>query len=252
MAAKRKYPQTDVKLLYGLAAGRCAVPDCRKELILEKREHDATKQIGKIAHIIGHSAKGPRGDQNYPEEKIDTYENWILLCPNHHDEYDAQFNTYTIEYLRKLKKDHENWVRTTLRSEIGNVGFPELETVTNAILSLQMKPSADYKVLSPTEKLKKNDLTDEISYLIKLGLSKNYEVKNFIQHVSKIDISFPEKLQFGFVKEYTRLKKENIVGDDLFHALHDFSSSGSNDFKKKAAGLAVLTYLFECCEVFEK
>ncbi len=79
MATPRTYPPKDVKIPYGRAAGRCAVSNCRKELILDGTEHDDTKQIGIIAHIVGHSDDGPRGDPGYPREKLDTYENWILL-----------------------------------------------------------------------------------------------------------------------------------------------------------------------------
>jgi len=37
---------------------------------------------------------------------------------------------------------------------------------------------------------------------------------------------------------------EGIKGDALFESLHKFSYGHSSDFKKAAAGLAVLSYLF--------
>ena len=67
----RKYPQGDVKNLYGLAAARCAFPDCRKLLVLEGTNTDKTKQIGKIAHIVAHSENGPRSDSSYPKNKLE-------------------------------------------------------------------------------------------------------------------------------------------------------------------------------------
>ncbi len=252
MATQRKYPLKDVKILYSRAAGRCAVPACRIELVKEGTEHDETKQIGKIAHIVGHSDDGPRGDPKYSRDKLDTYENWILLCPNHHDEYDAQPKTYTTKYLRQIKSDHEHWVRSTLVSEVRNVGFAELEIVTKAILSRELEPSNDYAVVPPKEKMERNGLTNQVHKLLSMGLIKSSEVKNFIQHISIQDSSFPERLKSGFLEEYSRLKQEEIQGDELFNAMHEFSSGGSNDFLEKAAGLAVLSYLFECCEVFEK
>jgi hypothetical protein len=47
------------------------------------------------------------------------------------------------------------------------------------------------------------------------------------------------------------LKNEGVEGDILFDELHMFSSMDSNSFEYQAAGLAVLVYLFEKCEVFE-
>jgi uncharacterized protein YydD (DUF2326 family) len=40
----RKYPSADVKILYGLAAARCAFPDCREELV--ERAQEVTEEIG--------------------------------------------------------------------------------------------------------------------------------------------------------------------------------------------------------------
>jgi hypothetical protein len=63
---------------------------------------------------------------------------------------------------------------------------------------------------------------------------------------------FPEKLKSGFLAEYQRLCTAGMTGDALFESLHKFSCGNSSDFRKAAAGLAVLSYLFEKCEVFER
>lgn len=73
----RQYLPQDVKILYGRAAGRCSLPDCRVDVTLPETASDGIKQIGKIAHIVGHSDKGPRGDAAYPKEKLDTIENTL-------------------------------------------------------------------------------------------------------------------------------------------------------------------------------
>ena len=106
----RKYPQADVKILYAKAAGRCSFSSCRKDVVLEKFENDKSKQIGKIAHIVAHSSDGPRGDSSYPTAKLDTYENWILLCSTCHDTIDAQEKKYTVAYLRQIKEEHTAWI----------------------------------------------------------------------------------------------------------------------------------------------
>jgi len=74
---------------------------------LEASTEEERKQIGKIGHIVGHSDKGPRGDPNYPRDKLETYENWILLCPTCHDTVDALDSRYTVADLRRLKAEHE-------------------------------------------------------------------------------------------------------------------------------------------------
>lgn len=248
----RKYPRPDVKLLYGRAALRCAFSQCRKELAPDD-EDNPRFQIGKIAHIIGHSSDGPRGDGNYPISKLDSYDNWVLLCPNCHDTVDAQNEKYTIQLLRTVKTEHEHWVRVSLSLEMPNIGFAELEVVAKGIVASPKPISSDFSVTPPLEKMNKNGLTQQVHGLISMGLSRNSEVREFINQYAEIDQDFPERLKDGFVVEYDRLKMNNVLGDDLFEGLWQFASGGNtSDFKRSAAGLAILSYLFESCEVFEK
>ncbi|MHC9539257.1 MAG: HNH endonuclease [Vulcanimicrobiota bacterium] len=252
MPEPRKYPLPDIKLLYGLAGARCAFPNCRTELIIESSAVSGKKQIGEIAHIVGHSENGPRSDHEYPREKLDTYENWILLCPTCHTKIDAMEHTYSVAELGKLKEDHEQWVRASLSREITGVTFAELEVISLAIMTSASIPSEDFSVIPPAEKMIHNNLTSQVSMLLTMGISKSKEVHNYLQHTAIVDSQFPERLKAGFVNEYKRLRNEGIFGDALFESLRFFSTGGSADFTRQAAGLAVLAYLFECCEVFEK
>jgi hypothetical protein len=246
MTTPRKYPQSDVKILYGLAAGRCAFPGCRRELILKNH-----KQIGKIAHIVGHSNEGPRGEANYPREKLDTYDNWILLCPTCHDIVDAQDSTSTTQILRQIKADHEKWVREQTKCAVINITFAELSIVTKYLVSGQAVLGGSLTVIPPKEKIKKNALSSSVEQLITMGMTQVRQVGEFIAKCP--DIDFGERLKQGFVMEYERLKnEEKLKSDDLFYALLDFASNQDSDFRNRAAGLAVLVYLFEKCEVFEK
>lgn len=252
MGSQRKYPQSDVKSLYALSAGRCAFPNCRIEIILEPSTDGNVRQIGEISHIVGHSLDGPRGNSDFPSDKLDSYENWILLCPNHHSIVDSQENIYGISILKQWKKDHELWVRESLQSEIPNVGFPELAIIAKAIASGTSIPSEDFSVTPPKEKMERNNLTNEVDILIKIGLSKSREVSAYIDQITYMDSKFPERLKSGFVAEYQRLRNNGLSGNRLFESMHQFACNGNLDFKIQAAGLVVLTYLFECCEVFEK
>lgn len=110
----RRYPLGDVKILWGLAAGRCSFPGCREICIAPPSAADAVAVIGDIAHIAAHSSKGPRPDPSFPADAIDTYANWILLCPKHHRLVDAQPNTHDSTTLLRWKAEHESWVAERL------------------------------------------------------------------------------------------------------------------------------------------
>lgn len=248
----RKYPQQDVKVLYGKAAGRCSFPNCRINLILEGLPNQNKGQIGKIGHIVAHSEKGPRADKNYPSEKLDRYENWVLLCGTHHDTVDVDNSSYSVDDLLKIKNDHEDWVKTSLETEVIAVGFAELEVAASALIALPSTTTGNsFNVTAPLAKMEKNNLSEQTYNLLIMGLSRSQEAHKYIEEQSKLDPLYPERLKNGFKKEYIRLVNESIIGDDLFESMLLFASGNTNDFKRRAAGLTILSHLFEICEIFE-
>src|ERR1700737_4854409 len=73
----------------------------------------------KNAKLFRARRKGPRYDKNYVPERIDEVENLILLCGVHHKMVEDRSKTSAAEILRKLKANHEAWVRTSLAEERG-------------------------------------------------------------------------------------------------------------------------------------
>lgn len=250
----RKYPTADIKILYGLAAARCAFPNCRKEVVLEGTKADNIKQIGKIAHIVAHSKGGPRSDPGYPKEKLDSYENWILLCPTCHDTVDAQENQHTVGLLQKLKTDHEKWVQDTLTDVMAVVTFAELEVAVKGIAAQQgSSPTGDFSVTPPDEKIEKNQLSNASRDLIAMGLMQGSQVKTYLEMVEQVDAGFSDRLISGFKEKYRTLAKDKDLNSDaVFEELLNYATKNGTDFKARAAGLALLAHLFETCEVFEK
>jgi hypothetical protein len=239
-----------VKLLFGLSAGRCSI--CRHELILESTGSDPIAIQAEIAHICGESDDGPRPCPSMTKQERNSYNNLLLLCPTCHSEVDLQPNKYSIEKLHKIKNQHEEWVQGQFIDVMPNISFAELEVVTNAILELPSRPTTDFSIVPPLEKIQKNNLSRKVEAMIMLGTGKSLEVEEYLTETSKIDTRFPERLKAGFVAEYNRLLIDGFEGDNLFEALLFFSSRNKRDFLHQAAGLAVLVYLFHKCEIFEK
>lgn len=113
----RKISVRDRVLLWGRAAARCNHPDCKLFLVEPASSEDNEAMFGQAAHIVAHSECGPRGDETYPTEDLDTYGNLILLCGNHHSLVDKQPNTYTSDDLRGWKSEHESWVHSATEPE---------------------------------------------------------------------------------------------------------------------------------------
>ena len=102
------------KLLWGRSGNKCAMPDCRNDLIADETETDDESIIGDEAHIIARSQDGPRGESTMTPEERDKYHNLVLLCRKHHKIVDDQNIFYTVEKLKEIKHQHEKWVQESL------------------------------------------------------------------------------------------------------------------------------------------
>ncbi|OFX72109.1 MAG: hypothetical protein A2X12_12250 [Bacteroidetes bacterium GWE2_29_8] len=102
------------KILWGKSGNRCAC--CKIELVAEKDNKDINLNLGEECHIISSKNKGPRHKKFLDD--YDAYNNLILLCRNHHRMIDEKFETYTEDYLHKIKADHEKWVKLTIDKAI--------------------------------------------------------------------------------------------------------------------------------------
>lgn len=113
-------PITDkaIKLLWSNAAGRCSFTDCKEKLTVEQAAHSAPHTLGEMAHIKGKNKGSNRYDKAQTDAQRDSYENLILLCPNHHTLIDKPENeeTYSVDVLTKMKSDHEASISRRLES----------------------------------------------------------------------------------------------------------------------------------------
>jgi len=246
--SKKSIPQKEVKLLWGRSGSRCAI--CQKDIIRETAE-DCDYLIGKMAHIEGENPGSARYNQNMTDKDRNKYENLILLCPNCHDIIDNDPNKYTANKIKQSKKDHENWVGDSLRAHMPHVSFAELEIVVKYLTSAPIPESgSSINVIPPGEKIKRNNLSTEVANSITVGMLQVKLVKDYLN--KNPDIQFAERLKAGFTNRYMELKNEGLASDALFYELLNFTSHNPHDFTSTAAGLSVLTYFFELCEVFEK
>lgn len=102
------------KMLWGKAASRCSIPECRRELVMDATETDDPSIVGEECHIVARENDGPRGESELSKEGRDVYDNLVLMCNVHHKLIDDQPNHYTVEILKGIKAEHQDWVRTTL------------------------------------------------------------------------------------------------------------------------------------------
>lgn len=241
------------KLLLAFRSGdRCGFPGCDRALTLDGERSDPIV-IGEAAHISGENKGATRYDSSMTEDQRNHYINLIYLCGDHHTQIDKQEADFPVERLLKMKAQHEKKVRSAMAEAFPDVGFRELEEATQWLLTVNPNQSTQNFSLIPLEdKLHKNDLSSESRLVITMALGVAREVRVYIENISQTDSDFPERLKAGFLVEYYRLKREGNSGDDLFDLMCRFAQRGFQEQSKRSAGLAILVYLFEACEVFEK
>jgi hypothetical protein len=102
------------KMLWGRSGNRCAVPDCKLELVMDISETDDESLIGEECHIVARKENGPRGDENLDKDTLDRYNNLVLMCRTHHKLIDDNPKVYTVDKLKNMKQEHELWVKSQL------------------------------------------------------------------------------------------------------------------------------------------
>ena len=203
--------------------------------------------IGEIAHIRGDKPGSARYDKNMSENERNSPENLILLCPTCHTRVDKHPEKYTAKHLRDMRQRHLNELARTVVRAMPDIEYPELDKVVRYIAAIDIPLEDSYTLVPLEKKIQKNRLSRK---WVKTGLSQASTVSMYMDRHS--DAESRRLIRASFVKRYMELRDEGLDGDDLFMVLWQFASRHEVDPKIQVAGLALLVYLFEKCEVFEK
>lgn len=250
---KKSVSASTKNLIWGMAAGRCAFSDCNLKCISHE-ERNNSKPLCQVAHICALGKKGARFNKALSKDIVNSPENLLLLCSHHHTLIDKEKNIYTVDKLKKIKEDHENWVIQKLKKSTTDINFLELEMTIQSIIQ---SPNVSYEKIDTQltklqTKIDINQLGKKTKERITMGLLKVKEVEDFLESILPRIPDFADKLKHTLANKYKYLVDEKITGDDLFNEMQGFCSSYSHNFNQMSAGLAILVYFFEKCEVFEK
>lgn len=233
------------------SGGVCAFPGCGKPLTYDAKV-GADTFIGEAAHICGEKPGAARYDASLSIEEINSAQNLIYLCANHHTLIDKIEADWPTPSLLQIKNDHEMQVRRTMEETFPDVAFPELQNAVSWVISQSPSPVGSFDLISPDNKIIKNNLKNGSRHIIAAGLSSRSTVAQYVESETQLDPDFPERLKAGFLEEYYSLRKKGHRGDELFELLCAFAQRGLKRQPDKTAGIAILVYLFEMCDVFEK
>jgi len=248
---RKEIPRPVRNHIWQNSAGRCAKPDCRIKTSLPGNSVDNPSTISDIAHIHAYSNGGPRPNPDGIEKNPNEYDNLILLCKNHHKEVDDQSNTFTVAVLRQWKHDLENWVDEQLRKT--EFGYKELASIITWLAdeeSIQTSIDAD---LTPIRlKISRNGFSERIANLVHTGVARRGQVKNYVSHQAQIDPRYPKRLLNPLLARYNDLRESTQNSDQVFNGMRQFACGNSTEFELQTAGLVLIVYFFELCDLFER
>ena len=242
-------PSTKVLLAYE-SGGVC--PKCCCGLLEGAIGCSSPANAGQCAHIRGEKPGAARFDSTMTAEERRAFDNLLYLCARCHTIVDAQREHYTVEVLAEMKRAQQEGMLARTRAALPKVQFAELRIVCDMVASVAI-PASEVSPSTPVPaKMAKNGIESPgVQTLIGMAVAKASVVAAFVQMISQVDASYPERLRNGFLTELARLQALDLSGDAAFIELYKFAAGHSDDFVKQAAGLAVLGYFFEACEVFQ-
>ena len=250
------------KVALALRSGNaCAMPRCGQ--LLSELQGNEFVLLGVAAHIAGERGDGMRGhpsarfDPEMTPEERNSLSNLLYLCHKCHTKIDAHPHgerDYPVARLLKIKAEHEEAVAAAMFEAMASVSFAELETATRWVTEVPPPPPGqDFSRISIEDKIRKHSLSVSSQNIILSHLAVAPQVRSFVQSLSQGDHGFPERLISGFLEHYHKLRREGISsGEDLFNSMRMFARRGFGDLTTQYAAQAVLVYLFETCEVFER
>ena len=97
--------------LWARSQNSCAI--CGRALVQTSGGRNQT--LGELCHIVAKENSGPRANPLMSDEEKDSYDNIIILCPNHHTLIDRDTVTYTVDKLKIIKYNHENCSKYELK-----------------------------------------------------------------------------------------------------------------------------------------
>lgn len=147
MAQRPKIQVSVLKKLFALSRNHCAFPSC-EETLAKPEWHGVQCEV---AHIYGRSP----GSARYIGEADDSFENLILLCPNHHNLVDYlepdRFDAETLLDWKKAIEEREYVGRNLMEADDDRVVREIARRSNLLIIGSQPDPIRSDQTDTPTQ-----------------------------------------------------------------------------------------------------
>ncbi|HGY1113930.1 TPA: ABC-three component system protein [Providencia rettgeri] len=241
-------------ILYAETGGAC--PLCGAAIMSKKSGSKRPIYLYEIAHIYPLNPNSLQSEalKNYSVPKdINSLENYILLCPTCHTNYDKDFKIEEYLHLQNIKKvflDDANAKLTASQYALQNE--------VSEILDLISRDDGDYEELSESEfnvSSIDNKLKSNISALLKREIRHNVTdffvpIRDHIRLIEQENQLSVKLLQLQIHTFYVAMQQQHPENKDLvFKYIAEWISQKSG--KSLIASKILTSFFIQSCEVFD-
>ncbi len=261
----RSITQKTRQRLYGLSGNQCAFPGCSQHFF----NVDDEANLSNICHIEAAEEGGQRYNPNSNDDYRRSFENLILLCPNHHKITDDT-SVYTVEVLQKMKRDHEKIIRE--HSMVGQNTISNNPSILTQVINILGSQLFDNSVLeetenapNPEEKIRYNNVLEYKSiieeYRIYHGkLGKIYqEIENqgstkkefLLKNINALYLR--EKSKYASIEEIRN--NADLIFESIKNRLWDKIQGLDSQIPVEAVEISILIIMVDAfmrCEILEE
>jgi len=133
-------------------------------------------------------------------------------------------------------------------SDMKMLSHGAVKTLLNAMAKKSISTPAIILPVSVV-KLEFNKLSTDIEILLRAGRAKEGLVEDLLKGWP--DPEYGEDLAMSFREKYKSLSQEKFTPNDIFDELRIFAGGNSSTAEGQVSTLAVLSYFFERCDIFE-
>ena len=129
-----------------------------------------------------------------------------------------------------------------------NMTLADLKPVIDILERLELEIDESPLSIPTDKKLEKNKLSPPVKALIQTGRLKEHLVKKYFLEGVFVDLG--ERIAEAFRAKYLEYKEQGMMPDQIFWRMQLHAGSAGEP-KRQIAGMTVLAYFFDRCDIFE-
>lgn len=134
------------------------------------------------------------------------------------------------------------------RRDMVNLELDSLSPVLDQVAAMEPSSEPDLRP-PPADKIDRNMLSQDVAILLKAGMSRVDLVRKYF----KLQPAKRDEIAESFRRRYDKVRRDGLSADEIFADLQRHAAGdGVPSPARQGAVLAVLAFLFEECDIFER